>query len=295
MNTTTTDAPAKPQAPKKDRKLYLAAGAIALAAVAAFGWYLAHRGEESTDDAFIDAHVLPVSAKVAGHVDQVLVDDNQQVKQGQLLVQLETQDFEVAVEQAQAEVEAAHAEQVRTQADAKRAEELFAKDQISRQAYEKAVADANVGRARADLAERKLEAAKLDLSYTRIPAPADGKVTRKNVERKSYVQVGQPLLAIVPQDVWVTANFKETQLTSMRAGQRAVVHVDAYPHKKFKAHVDSIQSGTGARFSLLPPENATGNFIKVVQRVPVKIVFDEPLDGYLLAPGMSVEPTVYVK
>ncbi len=286
----------KPEAPKKsDRKLAIAGVAVILVAAAALGWYVAHRGEESTDDAFIEAHVLPISAKVAGHVDQVLVDDNYEVKQGQLLVQLETQDFEVAVEQAKAEVEAARAEAVRTAADSRRAQELFGKDQISRQAYEKAVADANVARARSELADRKLEAANLDLSYTKIAAPADGKITRKNVERKSYVQIGQPLMAIVPKDVWVTANFKETQLTSMKAGQAVTVKVDAYPHKRFKAHVDSIQSGTGARFSLLPPENATGNFIKVVQRVPVKIIFDESLDGYLLAPGMSVEPTVYVK
>lgn len=290
------DAPQKQEGlSKKDRKLHIAAAAVVVAGAIALAWYLAHRGEESTDDAFLDAHVIPISAQVAAHVDRVLVDDNQQVTKGQLLVQLQTQDFEVAVEQSKAEVEAAHAEQVRTAADAKRAEQLFGKDQISRQAYEKAVADANVARARADLADRKLQAADINLSYTKIVAPEDGKITRKSVEPDSYVQVGQPLLALVPKAVWVTANFKETQLTQMRAGQPATIHVDAYPHKKFKAHVDSIQSGTGARFSLLPPENATGNFIKVVQRVPVKIVFDEPLDGYLLAPGMSVEPTVYVK
>jgi len=121
-------------------------------------------------------------------------------------------------------------------------------------------------------------------------------VTRKSVEEGALVQIGQPLLAIVPGDVWVTANFKENQIGRMTPGQSVEISVDAYPDKKFKGHVDSIQAGTGARFSLIPPENATGNYVKVVQRVPVKIVFDEPPDPkHMLAPGMSVVPEVAVK
>jgi membrane fusion protein (multidrug efflux system) len=141
-----------------------------------------------------------------------------------------------------------------------------------------------------------LDEAELQLSYTKIYAPEAGRVTRKSVELGALVQVGQPLLAIVPGEVWVTANFKESQIGTIRPGQSAEITVDAYSDKTFKAHVDSIQAGTGARFSLIPAENATGNYVKVVQRIPVKIVFDEPPDPqHLLAPGMSVVPQVKVK
>jgi membrane fusion protein (multidrug efflux system) len=152
---------------------------------------------------------------------------------------------------------------------------------------------------RADAEKSRAEAAQaaLNLSYTKIRAPADGYVTKKNVEPGVFVQTGQSLMAIVTPTVWVTANFKETQLTHMRPGQPATISVDTYPDQTFHGHVDSIQRGTGSRFSLLPPENATGNFVKVVQRVPVKIVFDRPeeLARYLLAPGMSVVPEVHVR
>ena len=142
----------------------------------------------------------------------------------------------------------------------------------------------------------EVEQAELELSYTKIYATEAGRVTRKSVEEGALVQIGQPLLAIVPGDVWVTANFKENQIGRMVPGQPVDISVDAYPDKIFKGHVDSIQAGTGARFSLIPPENATGNYIKVVQRVPVKIVFDEPPDPkHMLAPGMSVVPEVAVR
>jgi membrane fusion protein (multidrug efflux system) len=145
-------------------------------------------------------------------------------------------------------------------------------------------------------AQAAIQQAELNLSYTKIYAPESGRVTRRMVEEGAYLQVAQSLFAIVPDDLWVTANFKETQLTYMRPGQPAMISVDAYPGKVFNAHVDSIQRGSGAAFSLLPPENATGNYIKVVQRVPVKIVFDEPPDpSYALGPGMSVNPAVRVK
>ena len=141
-----------------------------------------------------------------------------------------------------------------------------------------------------------VEQAELELSYTKLYAPESGRVTHKSVEQGALVQSGQPLLAIVPGDVWVTANFKENQIGLIQPGQSVEINVDAYPDKTFKGHVDSIQAGTGARFSLLPAENATGNYVKVVQRVPVKIVFDEKPDArHLLAPGMSVEPEVKVR
>src|SRR5262249_2018521 len=136
-----------------------------------------------------------------------------------------------------------------------------------------------------------------NLQYTQIKAPVAGTVSRKSIEVGQVVQPGQPLLAVVPlENVWVTANFKETQLENMRPGQKAVVKVDAYGGRNFNGHVDSIAPATGARFSMLPPENATGNFVKVVQRVPVKIVLESGQDPERqLRPGMSVVPTVYTK
>ena len=153
-------------------------------------------------------------------------------------------------------------------------------------------AEAHVQQARATLAQ-----AELNLQYTTVKAPARGVVSKKGINVGQVVQAGQPLLAIVQiDDVWVTANFKETQLKDMRPGQRAVVAVDAYGGRRYTGKVDSLAGATGARFSLLPPENATGNFVKVVQRVPVKIVLDPGQDAeHLLRPGMSVTPTVYLK
>ena len=154
-----------------------------------------------------------------------------------------------------------------------------------------AVAEARVSQARASL-----EQAQLKLSYTKVLAPQGGRITKKSVEQGEHIATGQPLLAIVPPEIWVVANFKETQLKNMKPGQPVKIKADAYPQRLFKGHIDSIQSGTGAVFSLLPPENATGNYIKVVQRVPVKIVFDENTDDIkMLSPGMSVIPAVKVK
>jgi membrane fusion protein, multidrug efflux system len=160
-----------------------------------------------------------------------------------------------------------------------------------------------VSRSQADIARAEVEQmgaavdhAALELTSTKLHAPASGRVTRRIVEAGAYVQAGQTLITLVPSDVWVVANFMETQLADIRPGQPVEISVDAYPNKRFKGRVESIQAGTGARFSLLPPENATGNFIKVVQRVPVKIVFDaSPDPSYPLSPGMSVVPVVKVK
>jgi len=145
-------------------------------------------------------------------------------------------------------------------------------------------------------AKANLAQAELNLQYATVKAPAKGIVSRKSVEPGQTVQAGQPLLAIIPlETVWVTANFKETQLKDLRPGQKAIVSVDAYG-REFNGHVESIAAATGARFSLLPPENATGNYVKVVQRVPVKIVLDEGQNAeQLLRPGMSVVPTVYTR
>ena len=223
------------------------------------------------------------------------------------------------VVQAAAGLRSAEADSARAQADLARFRQLYEKDEISRQQLDQAQATALSLQARADEArsrlreaqtaprqvavkesivasrQAELQQATLALSYTRITAPRDGRVTRKNVQPGAQVQPGSALLAIVGDQPWVVANFKETQLARIRAGQPVRFKIDAYPGYTFSGRVDSVQSGTGSVFSLLPPENATGNFVKVVQRVPVKLVFDpQPDAAHRLVPGMSVVPTIDV-
>lgn len=177
------------------------------------------------------------------------------------------------------------------EAEARLAAARTAPDQVASSRTQAVAAGAEMERLQAAVRQ-----AELDLSFSRITAPVAGRVTKKAVETGNYVTTGQALLALVPAQVWVVANFKETQLTAMRPGQQAEVHVDTYPGRTFRGHVDSIQAGTGSRFSLLPPENATGNYVKVVQRIPVKIVLDEAPDPeHPLSPGMSVVPEVRVR
>jgi membrane fusion protein (multidrug efflux system) len=229
-------------------------------------------------------------------VARVLVDDNQHVNKDDLLVELDPRDFQAQLAQARANLAAAQAEAARARADARRYVDLLRGKAVSRQDVDTAVAKDRAAAAQIAQLEAAVREAELNLSYARIVAPETGRVTRKSVEPGSYVQVGQTLFSIVPDRLWVVANFKESQLRYMRPGQPAEIVVDAYPDHVLRGHVDSIQRGSGARFSLLPPENATGNYVKVVQRVPVKIVFDQPPDpGRPLGPGMSVEPTVKVK
>jgi len=230
---------------------------------------------------------------------------------------------ESKVTEAQAAVVAADAENERASADLKRYETVESRA-VSKTAFDLAQAQARSAKADLDSARSQVKAAqaqevlseagvetatasvqqaqakvrqaKLNLSYTKIVAPIAGRVTARTVDVGNYVQPGLALLALVPTNVWVTANFKETQLTYMRPGDPVEVHIDAYPNQNFKGRVNSLQAGTGARFSLLPPENAVGNYVKVVQRVPVKIIFDETLPTNLdIAPGLSVEPKVRVK
>jgi membrane fusion protein (multidrug efflux system) len=413
----TQELPLLEEPPKKGlanpqvRRL-LVIGAVVLIAILV-GLFLYYHNRETTDDAQVDGHITPIASKIYGRVGQVLVNDNQPVKAGQILVKIDPRDYQSSLDQAKAQLALAESDaqsagvdvprtrenvasgtssadaqlagaiadlasaqatydQSRTsdlafaqanidksranaelgQADLARYKPLLDKGEISKQQYDAAKANADatasalkadqeklaqanrsvdiakaqlnaaaarVDQAKAGLAsahadfkqvsmrasdaqgkvakvqeaQAKLQAAELNLSYTDIVAPVDGVVTHKQVEPGQIVQQGQGLLVVVPlQDVWVTANFKETQLRKMKAGQKAYVHVDTYG-KTFPGHVDSIAGATGAVLSLLPPENATGNYVKVVQRIPVKIVLDPiPPDQGILRPGMNVDATV---
>jgi membrane fusion protein, multidrug efflux system len=284
--------------------------------------FYAHHAE--TDDAQIEGHIDPVLPRVAGYVADVLVRENQHVAANEVLVRIDPRDLQSRVNMAQtalataqaavavarANVEAIKTRREKTSADFARYSSLSRQHVISPQDYDsaKAAADAaeaeyqvsvrQVGAAEAQVAQRQadLDYAQLQLSYTTVAAPAPGFVSKKSVEVGQFIEAGQPLMAIVhDQDVWVVANFKETQLSKMRVGQAVTVEVDAYPGHLFRARVDSIGSATGAKFALLPPDNATGNFVKVVQRVPVKIVLtDEPDPSHPLRVGMSVTAIVDV-
>jgi membrane fusion protein (multidrug efflux system) len=277
---------------------------------------------ETTDDAQIDGSIHPILPRVSGYVEEITVKDNQPVKAGDVLVKIDTRDLEAKVDQAQAalanaraavavsraNVLAARTRHAKEAADVQRYQVLRDKEEISRQEFDAAAAASEASAAQLQAAEQQVVAAeaqvaqrqadlagaKLPLSYTVITAPVSGLISKKNVEVGQLVQAGQPLMAIVESnDTWVTANFKETQLTKMHVGQPVEVEVDAYPGKKFHARIESLSAATGARFSLLPPDNATGNFTKVVQRVPVKIVFTDPPDPQRpLRVGMNVSVVV---
>jgi membrane fusion protein (multidrug efflux system) len=347
-----TGSPPDQGAAQKRRRQILAAAAALVAALAAGVYYFwCVLPYESTDNAFIEGNVIPMASQVPGRVAELLVTDNQAVKQGDVILKIDPRDYEASLAQARADLAAAHSrvEQAKAQVNASEAkvaqsqaavvaadaENQRAADDLKRyqsvesRAVSKSAFDLAQSQARAasanweaarsqakaaeadvtlsaagvetanaavQQAEAKLRQAELNLSYTQVTAPEDGRVTRRVLEQGAYIQPGQSLMAIVPRHYWVIANFKEIQLTHMRPGQPVEVEVDAYPGRTFKGHVDSIQNGAGARFSLFPPENATGNYIKVVQRVPVKIVLDD-LPGHELAlgPGMSVVPKVRVK
>jgi membrane fusion protein, multidrug efflux system len=202
---------------------------------------------------------------------------------------ISAQDFDAAEAQAKQTAATLKADEENAAADDSKVSEAKAQ-------WTATQAGADLARAQVNQSQTDIHLAELDLSYTKLVAPCDGRVTRKAVEPGSYVEIGQMLLAIVQPEFWVVANFKETQLAEMRPGQSAEIVIEAFPNKTLRGHVDSIQSGSGARFSLLPPENAVGNFVKVVQRVPVKIVFDEPLESEgTVGPGMSARPSVHVK
>jgi membrane fusion protein (multidrug efflux system) len=355
---------------------------------------------ETTDDAQIDGDIYTISARITGHAVKVNAENNDFVKAGAMLVELDPRDYEVALDRAlgdlanakaaaaaasvgvpitsvttssqetaaaadvrnaeaavaaaekqqqaaEARVAEAEANDVKTQTDLHRYAQLVAKLEISQQQYDQTVAAARataavlaaaragalaahqevlqaharlaqkeaqyraaqtapqqvaVSRSRAESAQAAVqtaraavEQARLNLAYSKIVAPVDGIVGQKSVEVGENVQSGQALMAVVPiNNLYVTANFKETQLKNMRPGQVATIHVDACD-RDYRAHVLNIAGATGERFSLLPAENASGNYVKVIQRLPVKIVFDPGQNTQILRPGMSVEPTVITK
>ncbi len=317
-------------------------------------WWIEASKWVSTDDAFIDTHTVQVSAQVAGRVKAVLVNDNQEVRAGQPLVELDPADFQAALSQAVANQQSAQGQLAQAEAqlpvaranldEAKaqvgvaqaasiNAEINLKRDQILARmgglAVSQQTIDNDTAKARSDAANltaaqqkamaaqaqigldeknmqtaeagvraaaAQVQQARLNLGYTVIHASVNGRVTNKTVAIGDYVQVGQALTALVPDQVWVTANYKETEIGEIKVGDPVDIYVDAYPGHVFKGQVQSFQAGSGAAFSLLPPENATGNYVKVVQRVPVKIVFDDhPAAHWLLGPGMSVEPYVKIR
>lgn len=399
--------------PRVRRALLIAGVVVAIIAILLWLYY---RNRESTDDAQVNAHIIPIAPRISGSVIDVLVKDNQSVKKGDILVRLDPRDFQAKLDDAkaalalaqsraqaatvnvpltsettqsgttsadavvaaaqanyeqsnlalqtaltsglayaQANVQEKEAKYQKAESDLTRMKPLVAKAEISQQQYdgyvaaeqedksqldaarqnfslaqqtvsvrraqvasakaelEKAgagltaaqantkqvkVSSANAASARAavEQAQANLNTAQLNLDYTTIVAPEDGTVTNKTVEVGEIVQPGQGLLLLVPlNDVWVTANFKETQLAHVTPGDRAEIHVDMYG-KTFPGHVDSIAGATGSRLSLLPPENATGNYVKVVERIPVKILLDpDVLKQAILRPGMNVEATIITK
>ncbi len=403
--------------PKKTMLILAASAALALLLVFGIRYLVWSSHHEETDDAYLAGHLHPISARITDTVQQVLIDDNQHVVEGQTLVILDPNDYKVRLDEAQAALDAArrqadtaeaairstsqsaaaqttqalgtigeakasiqaskaavtaaeagvpraqaqlqeaNATLVREEADLHRYEDLFQKQQISKQTVDhqrasyqvavarQAAAQEQVRQAQAQLdaaqqgvvrtealltnsqgglqsaqatkletrvregqfeiaqaavaqATAALEDAKLQLSYTIIKAPVSGRIGRKSVEAGQRVQIGQPLMAVVEDQPWVVANFKETQLQKMRAGQHVELEIDTFPNHKFHGHVDSLAPGSGNEFALLPPDNATGNFTKIVQRIPVKIVLDQDsMHGYenLLAPGMSAVVTVTTK
>jgi membrane fusion protein (multidrug efflux system) len=318
---------------------------VLLLAGGGFGarWWQWDRTHVQTDNAFIEATSVPLSSRIPGTVTRVLVQDNQFVRRGELLIELDENDYRINVRKAEAGVgiaenatdgeylkaegamavvEIARARLSQAERDLQRSNELFKMGVITRELldnqattrltaelqlreaeenFKKARAEAglvkqNGSNARIMLNKALLDEARLQLAYTRVTAPFDGYITRKSVAPGATIQPGQALLALVSlQDAWITANFKEGQLARIKPGQHVSITIDAYPEKTFRGQVDSIMAGAGSAFSLLPPENATGNFVKVVQRIPVKIAIDKESDpAHQLRVGMSVVPTVTI-
>lgn len=312
------------------KRYWVMLAAIVVLIVAVFGVLEALK-YQSTDDAYVDTTTVSVSPKVSGQIVKVLVKDNQAVKAGDIVAVIDKVDYEVKLEQATAAYEkallnqqnahanlnAANSEIELAKKDVERYQNLYKAGAVSKQTLDKAVTNLESMQARQVTAEQSIfskdpsrnvkvadadlnvlkaqkRAAELALEYTDIKAPIDGTVSNKKVEVGMMVQPGSPLFVVVPNDVWVVANYKETQIRGMKKGMPVEIKIDTYPNKVFKGEIDSIQRSSGAKASLFPPENAVGSFVKIVQRIPVKIVFTEKIDPneYSIIPGMSVVPKI---
>ncbi|MBB3305177.1 MULTISPECIES: HlyD family secretion protein [Enterobacterales] len=343
--------------PGKKPLIFLAIVVVIMIVVGLWFW-LTTRNIESTDDAFTEGNAVTIAPKAAGYVVKLLVRDNQRVKQGDLLVEIDARDSEAQRDQAKAQLGLAQAQLHQAQAQlalsrvqypAQRDQALA--DQAKAQANllnaqadyrrqrgvdPRATSQRNIDTAAAQLrsaeaqlqsakaqvevasqvklqirqqetnveareqqveqAQAQLNTAELNLSYTQVRAPYDGFVTKRNVHLGTLVQAGSALFSLVSPEIWINANFKESQLARMKPGDKVEISVDAWPDMKLEGHVDSVQMGSGSRFSTFPAENATGNYVKIVQRVPVKIVIDKGLDpNHPLPLGLSVEPKVTVE
>ncbi|MFR1671818.1 MAG: HlyD family secretion protein [Candidatus Gastranaerophilaceae bacterium] len=316
---------------RKPFKRFIFAGIIAVAVVAAGVAIHDALRFQSTDDAYVETTTVQVSPKVSGHITKVYVTDNQPIKAGMVVAEIDDTDYKVKLEQAEANYQKTLLNQKNAKAnynasqsnievarkDLERYKNLYAEGAVSKQTLDSAQAKYDSAQANLTQAEQSLlsandnkvadadlkavkalrDQAALNLSYTKVIAPQDGTVSNRRVETGMYVSAGSPLFVIVPNDVWVVANYKENQLRYMKPGQEVDIKVDTYPNHIFKGKVDSIQRASGAKSSLFPPENAVGSFVKIVQRIPVKIVFTEKIDPdqYTIVPGMSVVPKVKVK
>ena len=305
---------------------------IAIAIVGSLVWFIHDALKfQTTDDAYVETTTVSVAPKVSGEIVEVLVTDNQYVKEGDVVARIDNKDYKIRLEQAEARYERTLLNQTNARAnfnasqtdievakkDLERYTNLFEKGAVSKQVLDNAQAKYDAALAGHTSAEQALFSAKKDnvadadlkevkaqkdfaelqLGYTEIIAPQSGYVTNRRVEKGMFANVGSPLFVIVPDKVWVVANYKENQLTHMKEGQPVDIKIDTYPNKVFKGKIDSIQRSSGAKSSLFPPENAVGSFVKIVQRIPVKIVFTEEIDTekYTIVPGMSVIPKVQVK
>lgn len=296
-------------------------------------WIFEEMKYQSTDDAYVETTTVSVAPRISGQIIEVYVKDNQSVKKGDIVAKIDPRDYEVRLAQAdaayqrellnqknaKANLNASNSELELANTDVKRYTNLYAAGAVSKQTLDNAitkrdalmaqhtraqedvlsnsqsgnkVADANI-----KVLKAQRDAAALNLSYTTIYAPQDGTVSSRRVEKGMMVNAGSPLFTLVPHEVWVVANFKETQLRGMKPGMPVELKIDTYPNHKFKGKIDSIQRSSGAKSSLFPPENAVGSFVKIVQRIPVKIVFDEKIDPneYTIVPGMSVVPKIKVR
>jgi membrane fusion protein, multidrug efflux system len=279
------------------RHPFAVAFGLVVCALATAGGYLYWdntRYFASTDDSFIAARQFALQPKVSGYITAVPVTDNQHVASGDVIARIDDRDYRIALEQAQAQLAHDQALLEQAQTNLGRYQYLaktnsIAERQVDDQGYLVDQDKSNVA-----LDQAKVDAAKLDLSHTVVTAAQAGRVVSLSAAIGQFAQAGTTLSMFVPGEIWVTANFKETQLDAMRPGQPVTLTIDAYPERTIRGHVASVQSGAGPAFSLLPPENATGNWVKIVQRVPVKIVMDDPPADVALGPGMSVETTVRV-